>query len=134
MEELSVGVLRRVAAEAATLAVARTQLKDPRLEVALQALNSIGAETAPAHGIAEEVTSELDAQAWDLQDLVDAGAASQEEYEEAFRKARAAAAVGYALDADPLTSACEAVYEAQAAIVDLAAVRMAVAAAIASAS
>lgn len=132
MEGLSAVVLRRVAVESAALAVARTQLADPRLEVALQALDASAAEMATAHTIVEQITNELDEQAWDIQDLVDAGAASQEAYEEAFRKARAAAAVGYALDPDPRASAFEAVYEAQAAVVDLAAVRMAVALAIAS--
>jgi hypothetical protein len=132
MEGLSGRVLRRVAAESAALAVARTQLIDPRLEAALQALNASGAQAPATQRIVGQLTNELDEVAWHIRDLVEVGAASQDAYEEAFRKARAAAAVGYALDPDPRASAFEAVYEAQAAVVDLAAVRMAVAFAIAS--
>jgi hypothetical protein len=112
IERLPASALRRVAAEAATLAVARTELKDPRLDEALQSLNARGAKTDAARRVTEQVTNELDERARDLQDLIGTGAASQSAYETAFRKARAAAAVGYALDVDPLTSAFEAVYEA----------------------
>lgn len=80
-----------------------------------------------------QLTEELDERAWDIQELVDTGAATEEAYLEAFRQARAAAAVGYALSPDPQTAAFESVYEAQAAVIDLGAVRLAVTIAIASA-
>jgi hypothetical protein len=129
IEGLPPAALRRVAAEAASLAVARTQLADPRLGPALGALGA-GSVMPSARQAIEQLTEELDERAWDIQELVDAGAASEEAYVEAFRQARAAAAVGYALNPDPQTAAFESVYEAQAAVVDLGAVRMAVAIAI----
>jgi hypothetical protein len=44
-------------------------------------------------------------------------------YSTAFRRARAALSVGFALQRDPRSAALEAVYEAQAAVADLYAVR-----------
>jgi hypothetical protein len=131
IEGLPPEVLRRVATEAATLAVDRTQLADPRIGPALSALGASSGVPSARQAI-EQLTEELDERAWDIQDLVDAGAASEDAYLEAFRRARAAAAVGYALNPDPQTAAFESVYEAQAAVVDLGAVRMAVAIAMAS--
>ncbi len=132
LESLPPGVLRLVAADAASIAVERTQLADPRLRLGLEALSASDSGMASARRAVEQLTQELDERAWDIQELVDAGAASEEAYVEAFRQARAAAAVGYALNPDPRTAALESVYEAQAALVDLGAVRMAVAIAIAS--
>lgn len=132
IEGLPSGVLRRVAAEAAALAVERTQLADPRLGPALGALSASNSGMPAARRAVEQLAEELDERAWDIQELVDAGAASEEAYVEAFRQARAAAAVSYALDPDPQTAAFESVYEAHAAVVDLGAVRMAVTIALAS--
>ena len=132
IEGLPPGVLRRVAAEAASLAVERTRLTDPRIGLALGAQTARNSEMPSALRAIEQLAEELDERAWDIQQLVDTGGASEEAYLEAFRQARAAAAVSYALDPDPQTAAFESVYEAQAAVVDLGAVRMAVTIAIAS--
>ena len=132
IEGLPSGVLRRVAAEAASLAIERTQLADPRLGPALGALGASNSGMPSARRAVDQLTEELDERAWGIQELVDAGAASEEAYVEAFHQARAAAAVSYALDPDPKTAALESVYEAQAAVVDLGAVRMAVTIAVAS--
>jgi len=132
LEDQPPAVLRRIAVEAAMLAVTRTRLLDSRLVAPLAAMRG-NQEVAPTARIqVAQLVEDLDERAWDLQDLLDSGAGSEEAYLEAFRKARAAAAVRYALDADPMTAAFESVYEAQAAVVDLGAVRMAVAVAIAS--
>lgn len=61
----------------------------------------------------------LDERAWDIQDEVEAGRAAEQQYLDGFALARAASAVWFALDADPLTAALEATYEAQAARGDL---------------
>lgn len=115
--------LRRVAASAADLAIERTRLNDPRLEAALGALREgrLG-ETSERTGV-ECLASELDEIAWDAQEKAEAGDQTRESYVFAFRRARAAAAVGFALEADALAAALEATYEAQAAVRDLDAVR-----------
>ena len=65
----------------------------------------------------------LDQVAWDIQEMAETGAASYQTYSIAFQRARTASAVGFALERDPLRAALEAVYEAQAAVADLDAVR-----------
>jgi hypothetical protein len=116
--------LRRVAAGAADLAVMRAQLVDPRVDAALAALRD-GAfgKTAERSGV-QRLADELDERAWDVQDLEAEGAVSQHEYLVAFGRTRAAASVGFALDSDALIAALESVYEAQAAVADLDAVRV----------
>lgn len=60
------------------------------------------------------LVEELDERAWTIQDQVDAGAQSQQDYFTAFAAARAAASVLAALDADPEQAALDSAYEAQA--------------------
>jgi hypothetical protein len=117
--------LRRVALVVAVLAVRRTRLSDLRLEAALTALREgrVG-ETRERTGV-ECLVQELDEIAWDVREKADAGDGSRESYVFAFRRARAAAAVGFALEADALDAALEAIYEAQAAVKDLEAVQSA---------
>jgi hypothetical protein len=76
--------------------------------------------------IAVLITEELDETAWDVQDKVDEGLIPEQAYLDAFSKARAVAAVGCALETDPLQAALESVYEAQAATCDLVAIRTAI--------
>lgn len=54
----------------------------------------------------------------DLQDRVEEGSADRSEYLTAFARARAAMALWFALEADPLTAAMESAYEAEAATDD----------------
>jgi hypothetical protein len=74
----------------------------------------------------QRLTAELDEIAWDAQDKAEQGILPRQAYREAFARARAAAAVGFALEADALHAALESVYETWAATADLDAVRMAV--------
>ena len=108
--------LRLVAASGAGLAVERVCLSDPRLEAALGALREgrLG-DTSERTGV-QCLAREIDEMAWDAQERAEAGGGSREAYVIAFRKARAAAAVGFALEADALTAALEAVCEAHAAV------------------
>lgn len=118
--------MREAASAAALLAINHTRLADPRLDEALAAVRDRTPGGRSVCSKAEQVTEELDEIAWDIQDQVDEEAASQEAYFEAFSRARAAAAVGYALESDPLKAALETVYEAQAALGDLKAIRTAI--------
>jgi hypothetical protein len=66
----------------------------------------------------ERLELELDERAWALHEQVESGGATREEYHDAFRRARAAAAMKMALDADPRTAVAESVYEASQAVDD----------------
>jgi hypothetical protein len=116
--------LRRVAAKAANLAIERTDLSEPRLDDALAALREGRLGSTPERSAVHYLTDELDAIAWDAQEKMEAGIGSRQDYSTAFRRARAAASVGFALDANALTAALESVYEAQAAVADLDAMRV----------
>lgn len=124
--------LRRVASVAALLAVDRTELVDPRLAPALSALRDGAPVSSSERSAASQVTDELDERAWSIQEKVDAGELPKQAYLDAFQRARAAASVSFALDPDPVEAAREAVYEAQAAVADLDAIRAAVSRAIGS--
>ncbi len=69
-----------------------------------------------------KLADDLDAAAWDKQNLSDAGTTTDAEYVAAFRLARAATAVQFALD-DDADAAAETCYEAQAAVDDISEVR-----------
>jgi hypothetical protein len=126
LESQPIQALRRVAAEAAGLAVTRIQLADPRLDAALATVRK-GALSDPAErSRVRELTAELDEIAWDMQDKAEQGILPRQAYHEAFARARASAAVGFALEPDTLYAARESVYEAWHAIADPDAVRMAV--------
>jgi hypothetical protein len=117
--------LRAAAANAARLAVDRTRLTDPRLDAALTALrNGQFGRMAEQSGV-QQLVDELDAAAWNLQEKAEVGTVPHQAYSAAFRRARAAASVGFALGSDALSAALEAVYEAHAATADLDAVQAA---------
>ena len=71
---------------------------------------------AGARAAVERLTSELDELAWNIQEQLDEGVASEDEYAAAFERARAAMAVWFALDPRPRVAAEETIYEAIAAI------------------
>jgi hypothetical protein len=123
--------LRKVATIAALLAVDRTHLADPRLDAALTAIRDGAAGDRNECSAVSLVVEELDEKAWDIQESVDEGTQPQEAYLEAFRMARAAESIGFALEVNPLQAALEAVYEAQAAVSDLEAIRTAISPALA---
>jgi hypothetical protein len=117
--------LRAAAANAAHLAVERTRLTDPRLDAALTALrNGQFGRMAEQSGV-QQLVDDRDAAAWNLQEKAEVGTVPQQAYSAAFRRARAAVSVGFALGSDALSAALEAVYEAHAATADLDAVQAA---------
>ena len=63
----------------------------------------------------DALTQELEETAWDIQDRIGAGDASEDEYRRAFAKARAVAAIGFALDGS-LAASFDSLYEAYYAI------------------
>ena len=118
--------LREVAAIAALLAIERTNLTDPRLDACRIALRDRIPGDQAARSAVQEMTVELDEVAWNAQDAAAQGSHDTDTYLRAFKRARAAAAVGFALEPDVLHAALESVYEAQAAVNDIDAVRSAV--------
>lgn len=105
-------VRRDVARAVAVAALERTHLADERITQALEALRRGHVGDRPEREALVAFVDELDAAAFDAQDRLDAGAASDAEYADAFRKARAATALLSAFDSDPATAAADAVYEA----------------------
>jgi hypothetical protein len=106
---------RDAAIAAATAAVLSAGLSDPLLDEALGDL----LEEKYSPGMRSAVTAVeewLDERAWDHQSAVDAGRADTTEYQQAFRRARAAGAVKMCLDGDARTALNEAVYEAAHAV------------------
>ena len=64
------------------------------------------------------LVDELDETAGATQARQHAGAATEDDYLRDFRKARAASAMWFALDPDPLTAAIQSAYEAYHAVAD----------------
>jgi hypothetical protein len=118
--------LRHVAEAMASLAVAQTGQSDTRLVAAIALMKQSMFGDSPERTRVQLLIEELDEAQWDLQERVDSGTASQEQHLKAFRQARAASTVWFALADDPLEAALESVYEANAAIADLSIVKQAV--------
>jgi hypothetical protein len=118
LQRVSVADLRRVTAEVVDAALRATELHDQSLDAAVRALRAGRYGDGLERERVKDLEVQLDETAWDLQDRADAGDASQDDYLAAFRRARAAAALWFALDDDALQAALEAVYEARAATDD----------------
>lgn len=110
---------RAIAIAAAEFAVERTHLTGPQVDAALEAAQDGRLGDTPERNDIHALAERLDEQQWTIQDLVDAGQATEEEHLAAFSSARAATALYYALDADTPTAALESAYEANAATDDL---------------
>ncbi len=110
--------LRRFAFECARFAVTATALHDGVLETALDLARKFTtspwnqAEAERQRGIVESYVEQLDTAAFDAQDAHDAGKGSQQAYDTAFARARAATSVLRCLEPDALQAAAEACYEA----------------------
>lgn len=123
LERLTTSELRSIAIEVSEWIVRQVGLADPRADAALTALRADVTGTSAVQDRLKVLVDDLDERAWDLQDKVEDGSATQEQYLHAFALARAAASVRFALESDALESALESVYEAQAATGDVAGVR-----------
>jgi hypothetical protein len=126
LDDASEPARRRAALTVSKLAVDRAGITDPRIGAALERLQGGGYGDSSERSAVQALTEELDEAAWNVQDRVEAGTADKADYVNAFARARAANAVWYALDRDPLEAAAEATYEASAAIGDPEAVSTAI--------
>jgi hypothetical protein len=114
------------------LVLTQTSLVDPRVQPALALLveNLHGTGEPAERAAIQALTDELDEAGWEVQERLESGDASEGDYLVAFRLARAAATLWFALSTDPMEAAAESIYEANAATGDLDIVRKAVALAI----
>jgi hypothetical protein len=113
----SVEERRRVVERVCRLAIERTGVSD---EVAIDAVNGLRRVKDIDVSVRAKIsalTQRLDEVAWDIQEKVENSAAAEDEYLRAFMKARATAAVAFALD-DSLSATFDALYEAYYAIGD----------------
>jgi hypothetical protein len=121
---------RRAVYAGARLAVERTSLADKRAHDALLAIAAGELGDCVERREIGRLVEELDMEAWDLQEEAERGQDRREQYLVAFRKARAAASLQFAFEANARVAASEALYEAFHAIQDQSALRAAVVAAI----
>jgi hypothetical protein len=105
----------QIVERACLLAVQRADVADPKLTEALDAIRWRSFGIPDLRSQLDALTQELDEIAWDTQDRVEAGDATEDEYHWAFVKARAAAAIGFALDGS-LAASFDSLYEAYYAI------------------
>ena len=112
-------ILGRVVAVVAREAIAWSGLDEPLVASAVDQIGTGGSGVAAGAGV-REVAAQLDDVAWDIQES-DEGHES-ERYLVTFQRARAASAVAFALDPDR-SAALESIYEAQAALGSIDAVR-----------
>lgn len=110
------GALRRRIVEKACLrAVELTGIDSPVISEAIDVIRRRDIPDLTLQRRVDSLTQELDEAAWDIQDRVDAGELSDVDYVQAFTKARAAAAVGFALG-ESLAAVFDSLYEAYYAI------------------
>lgn len=114
---------RRVSLGVATWVVERAQLRDDRAFDGLAALADGGPISPDVRLAVQELTANLDEAAWNAQDQIESGEASDADLESAFGLARAAIAVLFALDEPDPSAAAEVCYEAQAAFGEISDVR-----------
>jgi hypothetical protein len=117
---------KQIATHLALLAVDSVDLHDPVLDATVTALRENTPADVSAQDAVNRLTEQLDQIAWDLQERAEAGTASDDDYAIAFRRARAANTVAFALSDDAATAALETAYEAEAATEDIESVRAAV--------
>jgi hypothetical protein len=117
---------RRAARAACEYALARVALTHQTLEAGFRALGAARFGDRDTLAALEQLTEALDAEYFDLQERADASGDGQKAFLDAFKRARAANAVYFALKSDSLEAARESIYEANAATEDLAGLREAV--------
>ena len=116
--------LRRIAVSGAHLAVERTAAESETLGDALRAADAGAVGDGPVRDQVQAVADSYDGVGFDARERADAGEhAAAAEYDEAFRRARAAQAVWFALSGDPVDAAEGSLYEARHALDDDAALQ-----------
>jgi hypothetical protein len=117
LRAVSVDERRRVVERVCRLAIERTGVSDEVTIDAVDGLRRLKDLDVSIRAKVSALTQRLDEVAWDLQEKVENNAATEDEYLQAFMKARATAAVGFALD-NSLSGTFDALYEAYYAIGD----------------
>lgn len=111
--------LREIVHSVCRLVVERTGLENEIIDEVMEILDSGSQNNDSLRVSINNFVEALDEKQWNLQELVEIGQAKKSDYFSAFSRARAANALYYALDQDPLFSAAEVIYEANAALDDL---------------
>jgi hypothetical protein len=106
---------RDVTIAAAVAAVRATRLSRPLLEEVVDDLVNHHYD-GPRRDEVERLEQDLDERAWTLQEQVESDGAPRDEYMQLFRRARAAAAMKMALNANARMAVSETVYEASHAV------------------
>jgi hypothetical protein len=119
LQDAPVGDLRRVAGAVSRFASTVVELNDPRIDLALEAVDAGQAEDYEPDDVIE-IAEGLDAEARAVEDQDGRSVAT---HDTVSRRAHAAWSVVFALEVDAKHAALEAVYEAQAATRDIDAVR-----------
>jgi len=105
----------QIVERACLLAVQRADVATPKLTEALELIRRRSFGVLDLRSQLDALAQELDEIAWDIQDRIQAGDATEAEYRRAFVKARAVAAIGFALDGS-LAASFDSLYEAYYAI------------------
>lgn len=113
--------LANIVAVVAREAAARSGLDEPVVASALDRIRT-GEPSLSDRSEVEELAARLDEHAWDIQESDDGARHDSQRYLLAFQRARAASALAFALDRDR-EAALESIYEAQAALGSIDAVR-----------
>ncbi len=101
--------LRTIAWAVALWVVGELEVRDPRIADLVRSPTPVLDESQRL--AVEQLYLELDEIGWDLQDLIDEGTATEEEYAAAFVRARAVNALWDAMDPHAETAASRALYE-----------------------
>lgn len=115
LQRASPSQLRRIAVEVARHAMVLVRLEHPTLEGALREVEGRGVVTAVTRSKLQEIVDALDSRYFDLQEA-EGQTSEGTERAKAFRRARAANTVLFAVHDDPYEAATEGIYEANAAL------------------
>ncbi|HEX4444628.1 MAG TPA: hypothetical protein VHZ81_13745 [Galbitalea sp.] len=115
IERQKPAALRAIALSVSEWVIREVGVVDERLDRGIAALEGTTEISPSLRSDINVLWDGLDVKAWDIQDLIEGGEATEGEYEAAFFRARAANALWYALDPELLMGTLECVYEAQAA-------------------
>ncbi|MFI5492375.1 hypothetical protein [Actinoplanes sp. NPDC051859] len=114
--------LRRLTAAIVRHGLDQAPVADPRLTAGLTQLDAGPWGDTAIRADLQGLVDELDEIAWDAQEAAEEGDGDEAEYDVTFARARAAHALFFALDADPVRAALESAYEVQAGLGDFPAV------------
>jgi len=111
--------LRKVAYSVCDFALRHVSINNPLVNQSFEAFKgSASIDILSLRRNLSGLIEQLDEIQWDIQEQVDLGLDTRENYVKAFRNARAINALFYAFDPNPYIAAAESIYEAYAATYD----------------